>query len=104
MLSVLNTTAAPGLERFDPAHYRARILSKDIPLPSKELVSTFGHGAHTCPAGRFSNVTICLAVKALVDAFDLQPLFTSAEPRRRQVGGVARSEQPCRVRYSRRAT
>ncbi|MDP3710919.1 MAG: cytochrome [Mycobacteriales bacterium] len=103
MLSVLNTTAAPGLDRFDPAHYRGRILSKDVPLVSKELVSTFGHGAHTCPAGRFSNVTICLAVQALVDALDLEPMFADAAPRRRQIGGVARAERPCRVRYLRRA-
>ena len=102
MLSVLNTTAAPGLDRFDPDHYRGRILSKDVPLPTREMVSTFGHGAHTCPAGRFSNVTICLAVQALVDALDLQPLFASAEPRRRQIGGVARAARPCRVRYARR--
>ncbi len=100
MLSVLNTTAAPGLDRFDPAHYRGRILSKDVALASKELVSTFGHGAHTCPAGRFSNVVICLAVQALVDVLDLEPLFTSARPRPRQIGGVARSADPCRVRYS----
>lgn len=103
MLSVLNTTAAPGLERFDPAHYQGRILSKEVPLATRELVSTFGHGAHTCPAGRFSNVTICLAVQSLVDALDLQPLFTSAEPRRRQIGGVARAARPCRVRYAARA-
>jgi cytochrome P450 len=102
MLSVLNTSAAPGLDRFDPAHYRGRILSKDVALPAKELVSTFGHGAHTCPAGRFSNVTICLAVKALVDALELEPLFTTAAPRRRQIGGVARAERPCRVSYRRR--
>lgn len=99
MLSVLNTTAAPGLDRFDPAHYRGRILDKGIPLPAKELVSTYGHGAHTCPAGNFSNLTICLAVQALVDRLDLAPRFTSAKPRKRQIGGVARSARPCRVRY-----
>ena len=103
MLSVLNTTAAPGLDRFDPAHYpRGRSLSKEVPLATRELVSTFGHGAHTCPAGRFSDVTICLAVKALVDALELEPLFTGAEPRRRQIGGVARAARPCVVRYRRR--
>ncbi len=99
MLSVLNTTAAPGLDRFDPGHYSGRVLDRAIPLASKELVSTYGHGAHTCPAGRFSNTTICLAVQALVDALDLEPRFTGAAPRARQIGGVARSAQPCRARY-----
>ena len=101
MLSVLNTTAAPGLDRFDPAHYRGRILDRSIPLPAKELVSTYGHGAHTCPAGNFSNRTICLAVQTLVDRLELTPLFADARPRPRQIGGVARSERPCRVRYAR---
>jgi hypothetical protein len=40
MLSVNNTAAAPGLDGFDPAHYEGRRLV--VPLPAKELVSTFG--------------------------------------------------------------
>ena len=101
MLSVLNTTAAPGLDRFDPAHYRGRILDRTLALPARELVSTYGHGSHTCPAGNFSNLTICLAVQTLVDRLDLSPLFTEARPRARQIGGVARSARPCRARYAR---
>jgi cytochrome P450 len=54
MLSVNNASAGPGLERFDPDHYRGRRLSESVELPARELVSTFGHGRHACPAQRFS--------------------------------------------------
>jgi cytochrome P450 len=99
MLSVTNTTAAPGLEVFDPGHYRGRRLAPSVELPSKEVVSTFGHGIHTCPAQRFSISAIVMAVGALVERFDFEPRFTEARPRARQIGGVARAARPCVVRY-----
>ena len=49
MLSVTNPSAAPGLDRFDPDHYQGRRLAPSVVLPTKEVVSTFGHGIHTCP-------------------------------------------------------
>ncbi len=97
MLSVTNTTAAPGLETFDPAHYTQRRLTVD--LPAKELVSTFGHKWHTCPASRFSITAIRIAVRRLLEAYDLQPLFTEVTPRKQQIGGVSRAPKPVRVRY-----
>jgi cytochrome P450 len=102
MLSLTNTSAAPGLERFDPEHYEGRRLSDRVALPARELVSTFGHGRHSCPAQRFSISAIRIAVRRLVDAFDLEARFTRVEPRRRQIGGVARAERPCLVAYRRR--
>ncbi|MGH7790114.1 MAG: cytochrome P450 [Candidatus Binatia bacterium] len=104
MLPLNNTSAAPGLERFDPAHYEGRKLSKQVALPARELVSTFGHGRHACPAQRFSISAIRIAVRALVDTYELTPRFTDAQPRRRQIGGVARAAAPCPVAYRRRAT
>ncbi len=101
MLSVTNTTAAAGLSVFDPAHYNGRKLTVD--LPAKELVSTFGHKWHTCPASRFSITAIRTAVRALLDAYDLEPLFTDVRPRKQQIGGVARAAGPVRVRYTRRS-
>ncbi|MCU1602265.1 MAG: Cytochrome [Frankiales bacterium] len=97
MLSVLNTTAAPGLETFDPTHYAQRRLAVD--LPAKELVSTFGHKWHTCPASRFSITAIRIVVRRLLEAFDLQPLFDEVQPRKQQIGGISRSSKPVRVRY-----
>ncbi len=102
MLPVNNTSAAPGLERFDPAHYDGRKLASGVVLPARELVSTFGHGRHACPAQRFAISAIRIAVRGLVDSYDLTPLFTDVQPRRRQIGGVARAAAPCPVSYARR--
>jgi len=102
MLSVTNTAAAPGLETFDPSHYAGRRLVPEVPVATKELVSTFGHGTHSCPAARFSISAIRIAVRRLVETYDLTPEFRDVSPRRRQLGGVARAEGRARVRYERR--
>jgi cytochrome P450 len=99
MLSVTNTSAAPGLEAFDPAHYVGRRLRPDLPLPTKELVSTFGHGMHSCPAARFSISAIRTSIGLLLREYEFTPLFRTATPRPRQIGGVARAARPCPVRY-----
>jgi cytochrome P450 len=102
LLSVTNPTAAPGLERFDPDHYAGRRLADSVALPARELVSTFGHGRHACPAQRFSISAIRIAVRRLLERYDLEPLFREAKPRARQIGGVARAARPCLVSYSSR--
>jgi len=99
MLSVTNTSAAPGLDRFDPAHYDGRRLAPQVTVPAKELVSTFGHGSHSCPAQRFAVTAIRVAVRRLTAHYDLIPRFSAAEPRRRQLGAVARAQDPCVVAY-----
>jgi cytochrome P450 len=99
MLSVTNTSAAPGLDHFDLDHYQGRRLAPSVALPTKEIVSTFGHGIHTCPAQRFSISAIAIAIRGLLERFDLEPRFSRARPRSRQIGGVARSERACVVRY-----
>ena len=90
---------ASGWDRFDPAHYDGRRLSPRVVVPAKELVSTFGHGSHSCPAQRFAVTAIRIAVGRLITRYDLTPHFASAEPRRRQLGAVARAESPCMVAY-----
>src|SRR6185295_14876361 len=67
-----------GLERFDPSHYEGRKLAGDIALPARELVSTFGHGRHSCPAQRFSISAIRISIRRLLDAYDLSPRFRTA--------------------------
>jgi cytochrome P450 len=99
MLSVNNTSAAPGLEGFDPAHYEGRRLAATVKLPAKELVSTFGHGIHSCPAQRFSISAIRIAVRRLVESYEFTPRFAAAMPRPQQVGAIARAAGPCRVAY-----
>ena len=100
---VNNTRAAPGLDAFDPEHYDGRRLARDVALPARELVSTFGHGRHSCPAQRFSISAIRVALRRLLDRYALEPRFRAAEPRRRQLGAVARAQRPCPVGYRLRA-
>src|SRR6185369_15661452 len=102
LLSVNNPHAAPGLDRFDPDHYVGRRLADTIALPARELVSTFGHGRHACPAQRFSISAIRIAIRRLLDAYELAPRFTTARPLARQIGGVARAARPCPVAYAAR--
>jgi hypothetical protein len=47
-------------------------------LEARELVSTFGHGRHSCPAQRFSISAIRIALRRLLDRYDLSPLFRRA--------------------------
>jgi cytochrome P450 len=99
MLSVNNTSAAAGLDAFDPDHYEGRRLSANVPLAARELVSTFGHGRHSCPAQRFSISAIRIALRRLFERYELAAQFADAAPRPRQLGAVARAARPCPVTY-----
>lgn len=101
LLSVTNTRAAPGLDRFDPDHYRGRVFARRDELAARELVTTFGHGRHACPAQRFSISAMRIALRTLIEEYELEPLYRMPRPLRRQIGGVARADRPCRVRYRR---
>lgn len=96
MLSVTNGEYG-DLDRFDPTHYRRGRLVAE--LPSKEVVSTFGHGTHACPGQRFAIMVIKLAVAEYLDRLELEPQFQRAAPPPEQMGAVARAAEPCRVRY-----
>lgn len=99
MLSVTNTTVDARLGHFDPDHYDGRRLRMAAELPAKEMVSTFGHGSHTCPAQRFSISAIRTAVVRLIGRYDLTPRFDPPGPLTRQIGGVARADRPTPVGY-----
>lgn len=102
LLPLTNRSAAPGLERYDPDRWDRRRLRDGDALAARELVTTFGHGAHTCPAQPFSLAAMTAATVAFVSSFDLEARFAGAEPRAGQIGGVARSADPCKVSYRRR--
>jgi cytochrome P450 len=101
LLPLTNHSAAPGLERYDPDRWTRRRLRDEAELPARELVTTFGHGAHTCPAQPFSLAAMCRSAERLVATYDLgaAPGFTTITPLAVQIGGVARTQHPCEVRY-----
>jgi cytochrome P450 len=102
MLPLTNTTALPSLAEFDPDRWAGRRLRDDDQLAAREVVTTFGHGAHRCPAQRFSLSAIGRAVERLFATFDLRAGFTAVRAVPSQIGGVARSADPCPVAYERK--
>jgi cytochrome P450 len=105
LLPLTNSSAMPGLESYDPDRWVRRRLQDESSLPARELVTTFGHGAHTCPAQPFSLAAMGRAAERLIATYDLTPVpgFTRIVPLAVQIGGVARSQEPCEVRYRRRS-
>jgi cytochrome P450 len=101
-LPLTNTSAAPGLDEFDPDRWVRRRLRDEDSLPARELVTTFGHGKHTCPAQPFSLAAMTRSATRLSERYELVAEFSDPRPVTGQIGGVARSETPCPMRYSRR--
>lgn len=102
LLPLTNTTAMPGLAGYDPDRWVRRRLRADVALPARELVTTFGHGAHTCPAQPFSLAAMCMSAQRLFGSYDVVARFDEIAPLPVQIGGVARAADPCVVAYRRR--
>ncbi len=103
LLPLTNTSAAPGLDTWDPDRWNRRRLAEASALAAVELVTVFGHGRHTCPAQPFSLSTMTAAAARLLSTFDMEPGWTDPpQPVRNQIGGVARAGGRCPVRYRRR--
>ncbi len=103
LLPLTNTSAAPGLASWDPGRWNRRRLADTSALAAVELVTTFGHGRHSCPAQPFSLSTMTTAASRLLTSLDMEPVWKQRpEPVRAQIGGVARAAGPCPVRYRRR--
>jgi cytochrome P450 len=101
MLSVINTQT-PELARFDPDHYQGRRIHPDLIAQGKEAISTFGHGAHACPAQKFSHNMCKVLLAQLLENFDFDPLDVAVEPSSSQMGGVARAAEDVILPYKRR--
>ncbi len=101
MLPLTNTMAAPGLDTYDPDRWSGRRLRDE--LVAAEMVTTFGHGPHRCPAQRFSMSAIVRTVGRLLAAYDLTPEFAAVTPLAGQIGGVGRAAAPCPIAYTGRA-
>ncbi len=102
LLPLTNLDSAPGLDRWDPDRWNRRRLHDDHGLAARELVTAFGHGAHTCPAQPFSLAAMVRAATAFFTRYDVSPRFTDPHPLVGQIGGVARSNDPCVVSYAAR--
>ena len=105
LLPLLNTSVAPGLQRWDPDRWSRHRLTEQDALPSPMLVTAFGHGRHSCPAQPFSLAAMTAASTFLLRTYDLTPRWEShPQPVPAQIGGVARAAGPCLVDYGPRST
>ena len=102
LLPLTNASSAPGLEEWDPTRWKGRRLADPSTLAAVELVTTFGHGRHTCPAQPFSLAAMTTSLARLLAARTFTTEWTEApRPVRAQIGGVARAGNPCPLTYRR---
>jgi cytochrome P450 len=102
LLPLLNTSVAPGLERWDPDRWDRHRLRDANALPSPMLVTAFGHGRHSCPAQPFSLAAMTAATTRLLREYEMTPRWTAhPQPVPAQIGGVARADGACLVDYVR---
>ncbi len=93
LLPLLNTSVAPGLQRWDPDRWTRHRLTDQDALPSPMLVTAFGHGRHSCPAQPFSLAAMTAATHAPVAqvrhdaALDVASATRRRPDRRRGAGG-----------------
>ena len=100
LLPLLNTSAAPGLEHWDPDRWHRHRLADPSALPSPMLVTAFGHGRHSCPAQPFSLAAMSAAMTHLLGRYTMTPQWTShPTPVPAQIGGVARATNTRPVDY-----
>lgn len=102
LLPLLNTSAAPGLEHWDPDRWTRYRLTDATALASPMLVTAFGHGRHSCPAQPFSLAAMSAATTHLLREYHMSPGWTAhPRPVPAQIGGVARADGPCPADYVR---
>ncbi|MGZ4796041.1 MAG: cytochrome P450 [Acidimicrobiia bacterium] len=102
LLPITNCPAGTDLAIFDPDRWSRRRLRADRLPAARELVTTFGHGPHTCPAQPYSLHVMTTALTAVLDGYDVALADHDPVPRRAQIGGIARPEHPCAITYRRR--
>ncbi len=103
LLPLLNTSVAPGLERWNPDRWHRHRLANQDALPSPMLVTAFGHGRHSCPAQPFSLAAMTAAMTRLLGHYRMTARWTAyPRPVPEQIGGVARAAGRCPVDYAQR--
>ncbi len=99
LLPITNCPAGTSLDGYDPERWHRRRLRPDSVPAARELVTTFGHGSHRCPAQPFSLGVMTAALESLLAGYDLAPVTDPPVPRAAQIGGIARPEHPCILEY-----
>ena len=103
LLPLTNTSAAPGLADWQPDRWNRSRLADTSALASPQLVTAFGHGKHSCPAQPFSLAAMSMAVTHLLGEYEVESGWsTYPVPVPAQIGGVARADGDCVMRYRRR--
>lgn len=103
LLPLTNRDPELGHDVWDPGRWTRHRFTDTAKLASPQLVTAFGHGRHTCPAQLFSIRAMTAAVRHLFGEYELEPLWTNdPQPVPAQIGGIARADGPCPVRYRRR--
>jgi cytochrome P450 len=104
LLPLLNTSAGPGLEAWDPDRWTGHRLADVSALATPLLVTAFGHGRHSCPAQPFALAAMTTAVTRLLGHYEMTPGWpTYPRPVPAQIGGVARADGRCPVTYRTRS-
>lgn len=102
LLPLTNQDPALGHDTWDPARWSRHRFVDGAGLASPQLVTAFGHGRHSCPAQPFALSAMTMAMTRLVVTYDLQARWrTRPRPVPAQIGGVARTAQPCPMAYAR---
>jgi cytochrome P450 len=97
---LLITSAAPGLQLWNPDRWNRHRLAEANALPSPVLVTAFGHGKHSYPAQPFSLAAMSAAMTNLLGRYEMAPEWTAyPSPVPAQIGGVARAAGRCPIRY-----
>ncbi|MEO6605448.1 MAG: cytochrome P450, partial [Aeromicrobium sp.] len=104
LLPLTNRSPELGHDSWDPERWNRHKFVDTAGLGSTQLVTSFGHGKHSCPAQPFSIAAMTMAMTRLVTTFELAAGWSSYPvPVPAQIGGVARSDKPCPMEYAKLA-
>ena len=103
LLPLTNCPADSDLAVYDPDRWSRRRLRADRLPAARELVTTFGHGSHTCPAQPFSLAVMTAALHVVRDALRRAPHRAgAARPGAPRSAASPAPSTPARSRYTSR--
>ena len=104
LLPLTNRAHDLGHDTWDPGRWVRHRFTDTAGLGSPQLVTSFGHGKHSCPAQPFSIAAMTMTMTRLLSTFDLAAEWSSYPvPVPAQIGGVARADGDCLMGYAKRA-